>query len=396
MNIRNQSLTDHAGITSGSFDMVAKTFRGLEDVLAGEIEAIGGSKIRKGTRVVYFSGNKELMYRANFHLRTALRILIPFYEFLAKDENELYDRALEFDWSSLFRKNMTFAIDGVLNSPYFNHSRYISLKVKDAIADQFRKKTGKRPDVDTVNPDIRLNLHISDDRCTLLLDSSGESLHKRGYRSEASPAPLNEVLAAGMIMLTGWDRRSDFIDPMCGSGTIPIEAAMMAYNIPPGIYRKNFAFEKWTDFDRPLLESIYNEDYPDLPALPRITGSDISSRSISMARSNAKNAFLGKKIDFKISSFENMVPPGNGGVLVMNPPYGGRLKHENMKAFHVIIGDCLKKNYAGYAAWILTSNLEALKFTGLRPDRKILLFNGPLECRFVKYSIYKGSKKQNR
>ncbi len=376
--------------------MVAKTFRGLEDVLAGEIEAIGGSKIRKGTRVVYFSGNKELMYRANFHLRTALRILIPFYEFLAKDENELYDRALEFDWSSLFRKNMTFAIDGVLNSPYFNHSRYISLKVKDAIADQFRKKTGKRPDVDTVNPDIRLNLHISDDRCTLLLDSSGESLHKRGYRSEASPAPLNEVLAAGMIMLTGWNRRSDFIDPMCGSGTIPIEAAMMAYNIPPGIYRKNFAFEKWTDFDRPLLESIYNEDYPDLPALPRITGSDISSRSISMARSNAKNAFLGKKIDFKISSFENMVPPGNGGVLVMNPPYGGRLKHENMKAFHVIIGDCLKKNYAGYAAWILTSNLEALKFTGLRPDRKILLFNGPLECRFVKYSIYKGSKKQNR
>jgi putative N6-adenine-specific DNA methylase len=291
--IKNQSLTDHAGITSGSFDMVAKTFRGLENVLAGEIESIGGSNIRKGTRVVYFSGDKELMYRANFHLRTALRILIPFYEFRAKDENELYNRALEFDWSALLQKNMTFAIDGVLNSPYFNHSRYISLKVKDAIADQFRKKTGKRPDVDTANPDIRLHIHISDDRCTLLLDSSGESLHKRGYRSEASSAPLNEVLAAGMIMLTGWDRKSDFIDPMCGSGTIPIEAAMMAYNIPPGIYRKQFAFEKWTDFDRPLLESIYNEDYPDLTAFPRITGSDISSRSISMARSNAKNAFSG-------------------------------------------------------------------------------------------------------
>ncbi len=396
MEIKNQSGTDHAGITSGSFEMVAKTFRGLEEVLAGEIEAIGGGNIRKGTRVVHFSGDREVMYRANFMLRTALRILVPFYEFRAKDENELYKCAYSFDWSALLLENMTFAIDGVLNSPYFNHSKFISLKVKDAIADQFRAKTGKRPGVDTSDPDVRLNLHISDDRCTLLLDSSGESLHRRGYRAGAGPAPLNEVLAAGMIMLSGWDRKSDFIDPMCGSGTIPIEAAMMAYNIPPGIYRKQFAFEKWTDFDKPLFESIYNEEHPDPPVFPRITGSDISSRSVSMARSNAKNAFLGKKVNFTISPFEDMLPPGDGGVLITNPPYGGRLKHENIRAFHTIIGDCLKKNFTGYTAWILTSNLEAVKFTGLRPERKILLFNGPLECRFVKYSIYKGSKKQNR
>ncbi|MFO7922063.1 MAG: THUMP domain-containing protein [Bacteroidales bacterium] len=373
--------------------MVAKTFRGLEQVLASEIKVIGAENVNTGTRVIYFRGDKEVLYRANFQVRTALRIMRPFYRFRAKNENELYKGAYNFDWSSVLDNSKTFAIDGVLNSPYFNHSRYIALKVKDAVADQFRKETGKRPCVDRENPDIRINLHISDDQCTLLLDSSGESLHKRGYRTEAGSAPLNEVLAAGMIMLSGWDRKSPFVDPMCGSGTIPIEAAMMAHNIPPGIYRKQFAFEKWPDFDDALFRRIYNEEQPDPDLSPRITGSDISPRAIAIAKANARNAFLKNKIDFRISSVEDMMPPGEGGFLITNPPYGERMNKENIEAFHSVIGDSLKKNFTGYTAWVLTGNMEALKFIGLRAERKIILFNGPLECRFVKYSIYKGSKK---
>jgi putative N6-adenine-specific DNA methylase len=387
---------EQKNINRERFEMVAKTFRGLEALLAGELEAVGGGNIRPGFRVVYFDGDLEVMYRANFQTRTALRILKPFYEFRAKTDEELYKGAYSFDWSALLSENSTFAVNGVLSSPYFNHSKFLALRVKDAIADQFRAKTGRRPDVDTENPDVRINLHVSSDRCTLLLDSSGDSLHKRGYRTTTVEAPINEVLAAGMIMLSGWDRESAFIDPMCGSGTIPIEAAMMAHNIPPGMYRKQFAFEKWPDFDKDLFNSIYNEEYPEPKVTPVIVGSDMSSQAIAMARTNAKNAFMGKKIDFKVSSFEDMLPPADEGMLITNPPYGERLKQENIKAFHMIMGDYLKKNFTGYTAWILSSNIEALKFTGLRPEQKIVLFNGPLECRFVKFSIYKGSKKTHK
>ena len=374
--------------------MVAKTFRGLENLLAGEIKQLGGRNIRTGVRVVYFEGDTEVLYRTNFQARTALRILKPVYEFRAKTEEELYKGAYDIDWSAIIPDKSTFAIDGVLNSPFFNHSKFIALRLKDAIADQFRAKTGKRPDVDTDDPDIRINLHISHDRCTILLDSSGESLHKRGYRTTAGQAPLNEVLAAGMVMLSGWDRKSAFIDPMCGSGTITIEAAMIAHNIPPGIYRKHFAFEKWPDFNESLFSSIYNQEYPAPSVMPEIIGSDMSSQALAMARENARNAFLSKKIEFKISAFEEMEPRAEKGVLITNPPYGERLKqYGSIKAFHMIMGDYLKKNFTGFDAWILSSNLEGMKFTGLKPEQKIILYNGPLECRFVKFSIYKGSKK---
>ncbi len=375
------------------FEIAAKTFRGLEGVLADEITAIGGKSVRKGTRVVTFTGNQEVLYRANFQLRTSLRILKPFLSFRARNEDELYKGAIEADWSCIIPPGSTFAIDGVLSSPWFNHSKYIALKVKDAIADQFRARTGKRPSVDTDDPGVRINLHISGDKCNLLLDSSGDSLHRRGYRTGAGHAPINEVLAAGLVLLSGWDRESPFIDPMCGSGTIPIEAAMIAWNIPPGIYRKQFAFEKWPGFDSELFESIYNEERagPVLP--PVIIGSDQSSAAISLARSNAKSAFLGRKTTFRVSAFEEMLPPAGAGVMVTNPPYGERLKQDNARAFHTILGDILKKNYAGYDAWILSSNLDAVKYTGLRPERKIVLYNGPLECRYLKYSIYKGSKR---
>ncbi len=376
--------------------LVAKTLRGLEHILASEIRDLGGKNIKTGTRAVFFDGDRELMYRTNFQSRTALKVLHPFYEFFARNENELYREAYKIDWSILLSNNKTFAIDSVLNSPYFNHSRYIALRVKDAIADQFRAKTGKRPSVNTDDPDIRVSIHISGEKCTLLLDSSGESLHKRGYRDAASSAPLNEVLAAGIIILSGWDRKMPFIDPMCGSGTIPIEAAMMAYHIPPGIYRKSFAFEKWPDFDELLFKKIYNQEHPEPIERPLIIGSDKSYQSVAISKQNAKNAFLGKKIEFKVSSFEEMNPPEGPGILVTNPPYGERIKQENLKAFHSVMGDVLKKNYREYTAWILSSNLEALKFTGLRAEKKIILFNGPLECRFVKFSIYGGSRKGNK
>ncbi len=375
------------------FEIAAKTFRGLEGVLADEISGIGGTSVKKGTRVVTFRGNPEVLYRANFQVRTALRVLKPFASFRARNEDELYRGASEIDWSYVIPPGSTFAIDGVLSSPWFNHSKYIALKVKDAIADQFRARTGTRPDVDTEDPGVRFNLHISGDKCNLLLDSSGDSLHKRGYRTGMGHAPINEVLAAGLVLLSGWDRKSPFIDPMCGSGTIPIEAAMIAWNIPPGIYRKQFAFEKWPGFDKELFERIYNEEREGPASPPDIFGSDISSAAISLARSNAKSAFLGRKTTFRVSAFEDVAPPAGAGVLVTNPPYGERLKQDNARAFHTILGDTLKKNFTGYDAWILSSNLDAVKYTGLRPERKIVLYNGPLECRYLKYSIYKGSKR---
>ncbi len=379
---------------NGNFEIIAKTFRGLEDVLADEIKGIGGRSVRKGTRVVMFRGNLETLYRVNFQARTALRVLKPFASFTARNEDELYREAGRTDWPAVIPSGNTFAIDGTLASRWFNHSKYIALRVKDAIVDQFRDRTGKRPDVDTDDPDIRINLHISDDRCNLSLDSSGESLHKRGYRTGTGPAPINEVLAAGLVLLSGWDRKSNFIDPMCGSGTIPIEAAMIAWNIPPGVYRKKFAFEKWPGFDRELFENIYNEDRAEPEVPPVIIGSDYSAASLGIARDNARNAFLGRKTIFRISAFEDIEPPAGGGVIITNPPYGERIRQENAKAFHMVIGDTLKKRFAGYEAWILSSNLEALRHVGLRPERRIVLFNGPLECRFVKYSLYEGSKKQ--
>jgi putative N6-adenine-specific DNA methylase len=374
--------------------ITAKTLRGLEGLLADEVRSIGGKNVMTGTRVVHFEGNREILYKANFLSRTALRVLKPFYQFRARNENELYRGAYELDWAPLLSGDKTFAIDGVLNSPYFNHSGYIALKVKDAIADQFRAKTGKRPSVDTEDPDIRINLHISGDECTLLLDSSGESLHKRGYRDGSHTAPLSEVLAAGIIMLSGWDRRSPLIDPMCGSGTIPIEAALIAGNIPPGMYRDNFAFQKWPDYDDQLFRKIYDADYPEPKEMPVIAGSDMSSQAIAIARKNSKNAFLTRKTTFRISPIDSAEPPGPDGILITNPPYGERIQPENLKALYTVMGDALKKNFTGYTAWILSSNLDALKFIGLRPEKKLILYNGPLECRLVKFPLYSGSKKE--
>jgi putative N6-adenine-specific DNA methylase len=375
--------------------MVAKTFKGLEEVLAKELEDLGALKIQINNRMVEFYGDKALMYKANFHLRTALRVLKPIGEFKVKDEHELYKSVQTIEWDEIFSLKQTFAIDSVVNSESFSHSKYVALKVKDAIVDQFREKYDKRPFVETEDSDIRLHVHISHDDCTILMDSSGDSLHKRGYRTKATKAPLNEVLAAGMILNSGWDKKSTFIDPMCGSGTILIEAAMMANGIPPGIYREKFGFENWKDFDADLFEDIQEEELGTEAVEVNVLGSDVSEIAIRIAKQNIENASLSKKINILIKPIEGYNPPqSENGVVVTNPPYGERIKKNEINNFYKVLGDRFKKSFQGYSIWMISNNLDAIKNVGLHPTQKMTLFNGPLECKFLEYQIYEGSKKE--
>jgi len=378
---------------NNKFQLVAKTFKGLEEVLYSELEQLGASDLKIVNRAVEFTGDKALMYRANFHLRTALRILKPIMEFNAKNENELYQQIQKTEWDTYFNLKDTFAVDSVVFSDNFSHSKYVALKVKDAIVDQFREKYQKRPYVETENPDIRISIHIANELCTVSLDSSGDSLHKRGYRITTNKAPINEVLAAGMILMSGWDKKSVFIDPMCGSGTLVIEAAMIANNIPPGVYRQKFGFETWKDFDNELLEEIYEEDGVEPDHDIKVIGSDISEIAIRITKENVANAGLKRKIDLQINPIENYTPPAENGVIITNPPYGERIKKNDINEFYKALGDKFKSSYQGYEVWLISSNFDAIKYIGLRPSKKFTLFNGPLECKFLNYSIYEGSKK---
>ncbi len=377
------------------FKMVVKTFRGLEDVLFNELKNLGAINLIKGNRMVEFVGNQEMLYKANFHLRTALKILKPIFEFKVKNEDQLYKSIQTIDWSTYFDLEGTFAVDSVVFSNYFTHTKYVALKVKDAIVDQFRDKYGKRPDVDVDDPDLRINIHISNETCTVSLDSSGDSLHKRGYRIKANKAPLNEVLAAGMILLSGWDKKSLFIDPMCGSGTLVIEAAMMAHNIPPGLYRKKFGFESWKDFNSELLEDIYEEESPENKIDINIIGADISEIATRITSENIDNAALKKKIEVITKPINDFIPPKDEcGTIITNPPYGERLKKDEINSFYKELGDKFKNSFKGYNIWLISSNFGAIKNIGLHPSKKMTLYNGALECKFLNYEIYEGSKKR--
>ena len=374
------------------FDMIAKTFQGLEQVLADDLAALGVQDIMVGCRSVKFSGDKELLYKANFRLQTAIRILKPIYQFTAHTVDEFYGNARKFDWATVMGLSHKFAVDAVVNSQYFNHSRYVALKLKDAIADQFRDRHGRRPFVDPQNPHIQLHVHVYEDQCTISLDSSGHSLHRRGYRQQHDLAPINEVLAAGMLKLAGFDGTCTLIDPMCGSGTIAIEAALMAYGIPPGVFRERFGFEHWFDFDSNLLQDIYNDDSMERDFEHEIVASDISRQAIETATRNAKAAGLFRKMRIDTRSiFDYMPPTDKPGLVVTNPPYGERLKLDQIELFYRQLGDCFKQRYAGYNVWIITSNFEAMKSFGLRPSRRIPLFNGELECSFQKFEMFSGS-----
>ncbi len=376
-----------------NFELIAKTFKGLENVLADEIMALGAHEVTKLNRAVSFKGDKALMYKANLWLRTALKILKPINKFKAKNEIDLYKGISQINWNNYFNVDDTLSIQTIVNSSYFNHSQYVALKAKDAIVDQFRNYYGKRPSIDTENPTVLINIHINEDDCDVSIDSSGESLHKRGYRINSTIAPLNEVLAAGLILLSGWDKKCNFLDPMCGSGTIPIEATLLAYNIPPGIFRKNFGFEKWKDFDSDLLEKIYNDDSKENKYQNQITGSDVSSGAIRIAIENAKNASISNKITFKVESFESIINTEQPGIIIFNPPYGERIKKNNIDAFYEMIGNQLKKRFVGHEVWILCGNKDAQEHIGLHPSKKFNLLNGNIESKFQQFEIYSGSKK---
>lgn len=374
--------------------MIAKTLFGLEDVLAKELRNLGAQDVQTGVRMVSFVGDKGFMYKANLALRTALKILKPIHSCRAYNEKSLYSGIQNVDWSQYLDVNDSFVVDVTLNSDHFNHSQFVALKTKDAIVDQFRDKFGKRPNIDKDFPDLRINVHIYDEQCSVSLDTSGSSLHHRGYRTATNIAPINEVLAAGMLLLSGWDGQGDFLDPMCGSGTIIAEAAMIACNIPANINRKEFAFEKWNDWDNDLFEKIENSLLNKTREFHyTITGYDKAPSAVEKARNNISNANLEDYITIKHENFFETKKETSGPLhMVFNPPYGERLDID-MERFYREIGDTFKQGYPNTNAWFITANLEALKFVGLKPSRKIKLFNGKLEARLVKYEIYEGSKK---
>ena len=378
--------------------MVAKTLFGFEDILANELTQLGAMHVEKGVRNVSFVGDKGFMYKANLGLRTAIKILKPIHSFRVIREQDLYNNVKKIKWENFLKTDGSLAVDATVHHSIFTHSKYTALKTKDAIVDRFRETTGTRPNIDLRFPDLKINVHIDRQRCTISLDTSGESLHRRGYKIATNIAPINEVLAAGLIIMSGWDGQTDFMDPMCGSGTILAEAAMIACNIPPNLMRKEFAFERWQDWDVDLFEKIEESllnktrDFHH-----KILGYDKSPSAVKKAKENIKNAHLDEFISIKHEDFFKTQKAGSEKLhMVFNPPYGERLENLNVEEFYGNIGTTLKHGYPNTNVWLITSNLEALKYVGLRPSRKIKVFNAKLESRLVKYEMYEGSRKAKK
>ncbi len=376
-----------------TFYLTAKTLDGLEEVLAEEIRAIGGTGVEKAIRAVHFRGDMGMVYRANYWLRSAIRIFRQIDAFDFTTMEDFYIKCLKIKWELFMNLNDTFVVQSTVNqSELFKNSMFASLKLKDAIADRFRQKLGSRPSVDTAEPDVIFHIHIAGQHCMISLDSSGESLHKRGYRQSQGDAPLNEVLAAGMILLSGWKGESDFLDPMCGSGTLPIEAALIARNIPPGKFRKSFAFMNWKDFDADLFEKIKEEAIP-AAFNYKIYAADLLAKNILSAQTNARNARIFNMINFAISDFSKLDLKLEKAVIMMNPPYGERIVPENPEQLYTMIGERLKHHFTGNEAWILAYAPEMMQKIGLKPSAKIRLFNGAMECSFQKFELFEGKRK---
>lgn len=403
--------------------MLAKTFKGLEQVLAQELIELGANDVQIERRAVSFKGDKALLYRANLCLRTASRVLVPVAQgqlklkngtSKLKPEDWLYELVKAVNWSLYMTENTTFAIDATVYSETFRNSRFVTYRVKDAVADYWQERAGKRPNVKVTDPELYINVHIGAERVTVSLDSSGESLHKRGYRVANTEAPINEALAAGMLLLAGWKGQSDFYDPMCGSGTIPIEAALIARNIAPGVFRQSFAFEKWLDFDAELWSEIYNDDSHEREFHHKIYGSDASFYAIQQATKNVKSAGVQRDVELKQIRLEEIIAPFNGKcpyseadrstegrlelsnpspLVMLNPPYGERLaSNKDMELLYGKIGTALKHQFAGSTAWIISSNDAAMKCIGLKPSKKLHLLNGELDCQFNRYDLFAGKR----
>ncbi len=408
-----------------NFRMVAKTFKGLEEVLAQELIELGANEVQLERRAVSFKGDKAMLYRANLCLRTALRVLVPIKaESLKlrvernrrveskKPEDQVYEIAKSVKWERYMTKDSTFAIDSTVYSDSLRNSRFVTYRVKDAIADYWTEKTGKRPNVNTEDPDVRINVHIANEQVTLSLDSSGESLHKRGYRVATTEAPISEVLAAGMLLMAGWKGQCDLYDPMCGSGTIPIEAALIARNIAPGVFRKAFGFEKWPDFDEELWSEIYNDDSKERDFAHKIYGSDASFYAVQQAMKNVKSAGVQKDVELRQIRLEELkveslelkevesrktasLKVESEKIVMINPPYGERLaSNKDMEELYGKIGTALKHQFTGATAWIISSNEAAMKCIGLKPSKKMRLLNGELDCQFNKYELFAGKRSE--
>jgi putative N6-adenine-specific DNA methylase len=391
--------------------MLAKTFKGLEQVLAQELIELGANDVQIERRAVSFKGDKALLYRANLCLRTASRVLVPVAQgqlklkngtSKLKPEDWLYELVKAVNWSLYMTENTTFAIDATVYSETFRNSRFVTYRVKDAVADYWQERAGKRPNVKVTDPELYINVHIGAERVTVSLDSSGESLHKRGYRVANTEAPINGALAAGMLLLAGWKGQSDFYDPMCGSGTIPIEAALIARNIAPGVFRQSFAFEKWLDFDAELWSEIYNDDSHEREFHHKIYGSDASFYAIQQATKNVKSAGVQRDVELKQIRLEEIKfgnvqsQMSNASPLVMlNPPYGERLaSNKDIELLYGKIGTALKHQFAGSTAWIISSNDAAMKCIGLKPSKKLHLLNGELDCQFNRYDLFAGKRNE--
>lgn len=382
---------------ASDFEMKATTFHGLEEVLASELLKLGARDIVPFKRGVAFTGDKGFMYKANLCLRTALKILVPLYAFKASTEQELYENIKRFEWEKYITADDTIAIDSTLNSDFFNHTLYVSQKSKDAICDRFVEKYKVRPSVDIDKPTLRIYIHIFKDQVNVSLDSSGDTLFKRGYRVDIDTAPIKEVLAAGIVLLSGWQPHLPLIDGMCGSGTLGIEAALYANNIPPGVFREEFGFMKWKDFDRELYDTIYNGCINRIKEdMPQIYSSDIDLKPLEIAKRNAAAAKVDDVIQYKHISFFDLKPNKPHGTILLNPPYDERMKIEDTNEFYKKIGDKLKKDFGGWNCWIITSNMEAIKHIGLHPSKKMTLFNAALECKLLKYEMYSGSRKASK
>jgi len=389
--LKDKKNTDH------DFEMKATTFHGLEDVLVNELMKLGARDIVPFKRGVSFTGDKGFMYKANLCLRTALKVLVPIYSFTANNEHELYEKMKEYEWEELLNTDDTLAINATVNSDEFNHSLYVSQKTKDAICDRFVDKFSVRPNVDLDRPTVRIYVHIFRNQVNVSLDSSGDSLFKRGYRVDIDTAPMKEVLAAGMVLLSGWQPHLPLIDGMCGSGTLGIEAALFANNIPPGVFREEFGFMKWHDYDKELWDTIYESCINRIKDdMPTIISSDIDIVPLEMAKRNGAVAKVDDVIQYEHKSFFDMMPTKPHGTILLNPPYDERIKMEDTNAFYKQIGDKLKKDFGGWTCWIISSNMEAIKSIGLHPSKKMTLFNASLECKLLKYEMYGGSKKASK
>lgn len=376
------------------FAITAKTFHGLEQSLADEIRNLGGEEIEIGKRAVFFTGDKKTLYRINYESRLSLTVLVPVFNFEAKTTDDIYAGTKRINWEDFLSVQTTFSIQTTVNSEIFNHSRYVALKVKDAIVDQFREKYNERPSVDTENPDLKINVHVNETELTISLDSSGEPLYKRGYRKRAGEAHLNEVLAAGLVKLSEWNTKTPLLDPMCGSGTILSEAGMIATNTPAGKFRKEFGFQKWKDYDEKVFNNVKKEadvktNQTDVP----LTGFDISPQNVEIARANTLFLKNNCQISIVKADMMRMPAPYSEGCIIVNPPYGERLKTHSVTDLYAEMGTALKHRYSGFTAWIISSNFDALKNIGLKTSRKITVFNGPLECKFQRYDLYTGTKK---